>query len=203
MKHSLLVAAVLATMPLAAHAAEDGPWIFRVGAHVVQPKSNNGTLADGTLKADVENNWRPTFSLEYMLTPNLGIDVLAAFPFAHDVKLNGVKAADVKHLPPTVGVNWHFNPNGTVNPFVGVGLNYTRFFSIDETGPLEGTRLDLDDSFGIAAHVGIDFWLSSSWAVTVDARWMDIDTKVKVNGAKVGTVNIDPIAFGVSAAYRF
>lgn len=203
MKKILLCAAVLMAAPMAAQAAEDGPWTFRFGVHVVDPDSSNGTLADGALKADVGSDIKPTFSLEYMLTPNLGIDVLAALPFRHEVKLNGAKAASVKELPPTVGVNWHFNPAGTVDPFVGIGLNYTRFFSIDETGPLEGTRLTLDDSFGLAAHAGIDFALSPSWAVTVDARWMDIDTRAEVDGARVGTVNIDPLAFGVSAAYRF
>ncbi|HNR91356.1 MAG TPA: OmpW family outer membrane protein [Dokdonella sp.] len=203
MKKNLLVAAVLAAMPCAALAAESGPWTFRFGAHVVQPKSNNGSLAGGALKSDVDDNWRPTLSLEYMLTPNLGVDLLAALPFSHDVKLNGVKAASVKQLPPTLGVNWYFNPGGTVNPFVGVGLNYTRFFSIDEKGPLAGTRVSLDDSFGAAAHIGIDFAISPRWGVTVDARWMDIDTKVKVDGARVGTVAIDPLAFGVSAAYHF
>lgn len=202
MKRTLLVLAVLAATPLA-HAAGETPWTFRFGMHVVSPASSNGTLAGGTLKADVDDNWRPTFSLEYMLTPKLGVDVLAALPFSHEVKLNGVKAAKVKQLPPTISLNWHFNPDGTVNPFVGLGLNYTRFFSIDESGPLDGTRLTLDDSFGLAAHAGIDFALSPRWAVTVDARWMDIDTKAKVNGASVGTVKIDPIAFGVSAAYRF
>ncbi len=203
MNKTLLLAAILAAMPFAAHAAEDGPWTFRFGAHMVKPKSGNGTLAAGALKADVDDDWRPTFSLEYMLTPNLGIDVLAALPFSHDVRLNGVKAAEVRQLPPTVGINWHFNPGGPVDPFVGAGVNYTRFFSIDEAGPLDGTRLSLGDSFGLAAHAGIDFALSPRWAVTVDARWMDIDTRVKVDGARVGTVSIDPLAFGVSAAYRF
>jgi outer membrane protein len=202
MHRTLLFLAIVASSPIA-HAAVDHPWTLRVGGHVVDPKSSSGTLASGTLKADVDSDWRPTFSLEYMFTPNIGIDVLAALPFSHEVRLNGAKAADVKQLPPTVSLNWHFNPDGTVNPFVGLGLNYTRFFSIDESGPLEGARLTLDDSFGLAAHVGVDFALSSRWAVTVDARWMDIDSKVKVDGAGVGTVNIDPIALGVSAAYRF
>ncbi len=202
MKRCLVIALSLLCAP-ALHAAEDGRWQFRVGAHYVDPKSDNGSLAGGALQTDVDGAVSPTFSLEYYLTPNLGIDVLAAWPYEHEVKLNGVKAADVKHLPPTVSLNWHFNPGGTFNPFVGAGVNYTRFFSIDEFGPLEGTRVELDDSFGLAAHVGFDVAINPRWAVTVDARWMDIDTEVKVDGAKVGTVNIDPIAFGVSAAYRF
>ena len=202
MQRTVLFIALLAAAPLA-HAAVENPWTFRVGAHVIDPKSSNGTLAGGALEADVDDSWRPTFSIEYLLTANLGIDVLAALPFSHDVDLDGVKAAEVKQLPPTLSLNWHFNRGGAVDPFVGIGVNYTRFFSIDESGPLEGSRLALDDSFGLAAHVGLDFAVSPRWAVTVDARWMDIDTKVKVDGIRVGTVHIDPIAFGVSAAYRF
>lgn len=202
MKRVLVIALAMLCAP-ALQAADDGRWQFRVGAHYVDPKSDNGSLAGGALEADVDGAVSPTFSLEYYLTPNLGIDVLAAWPYEHEVKLNGAKAADVKHLPPKVSLNWHFNPGGKFNPFVGAGVNYTRFFSIDEFGALEGTRVELDDSFGLAAHVGFDVAINPRWAVTVDARWMDIDTDVKVDGTKVGTVNIDPIAFGVSAAYRF
>jgi outer membrane protein len=38
----------------------------------------------------------------------------------------------------------------------------------------------------------------------VDVRWIDIDTKVKLNGANLGTrntVNIDPSVYGI--AYVF
>ncbi|ANB19511.1 OmpW/AlkL family protein [Dokdonella koreensis] len=197
------VLAVLATGTPALHAADAGDWQVKVGAHVVDPKSNNGTLADGTLKARVDSDWKPTFTVEYYFSRNLGLEVLAALPFKHEVKLNGAKAAETKHLPPTVSLQWHFLPDAKVNPFVGLGLNYTRFFSTDETGPLEGTNLDLDDSWGLAAHLGVDFALKDRWSLTVDARWMDIDTDVKVNGTKVGTVNIDPLVYGIAVGYRF
>jgi len=202
MKRSIAIALALLAAPCL-HAEAADRWQFRIGAHLVNPTSDNGTLAGGALSSDLGGDFKPTFSLEYYLTPHLGIDVLAALPFKHELKLNGVKAAEVKHLPPTVSLNWHFIPDGKFNPFVGVGLNYTRFFSIDEYGPLEGSRLTLDDSFGLAARVGVDIAINPRWAITLDARWMDIDTDVKVDGVRVGTVNIDPFAFGVAAAYRF
>lgn len=197
-----LALALLVAMP-AARAAEAGDWEFKFGVHAVDPKSGNGRLAGGTLEADVDSAFSPTFSLEYRINPNLGLEVLAALPFKHDVDLNGTKAATVKHLPPTVSLQWHFMPEGKVDPFVGLGLNYTRFFSIDETGPLEGTRLDLDDSWGLAAHAGLAFPLKDRWSMTVDVRWMDIESDVEVNGAKVGTVDIDPLVYGVAFGYRF
>ncbi len=198
---AIVLGAALCT-PMAM-AAEADAWIFKVGVHEVDPKSNNGTLAGGTLAADVSSNVRPTITGEYLFTPNWGVEVLASLPWQHDVKLNGVKAATVKQLPPTISAQYHFNPDGTVSPFVGVGLNATLFFSEHTTGPLAGTKLSLSDTFGPALHAGLDFHVDSRWLVSLDARWMKIDPSVKVNGAKVGTVHIDPIAYGFSVGYRF
>ncbi|MDC8014891.1 OmpW/AlkL family protein [Tahibacter soli] len=205
MRHHRLVCLVLASAAACGgtvHAAE-GDWVLRVGAHNVDPKSNNGRLAGGTLRAEVGSEIRPTFMLEYFLSRNLGFEILAALPFEHEVKLNGVKAADVKHLPPTLSLAWHFNPEGRVSPFLGVGINYTTFFDIHETGPLAGTQLGLKKSWGAAVHAGVDFAIDERWSLMLDARWMDIDTEARVNGVKVGTVNIDPIVYGFAFGYRF
>lgn len=189
----------------AAHcgAAENDPWQIKIGFHDVSPKSNNGTLAGGTLKADVGDDAKPTLALEYFLTSNWGVEILAALPFEHEVKLNGAKAADVKQLPPTLSVQYHFVPEAKVSPFVGVGLNFTRFFSIHETGPLAGTQLNLSDSWGGALHFGLDWRVAPRWTFTVDGRWMNIETTARVNGANVGKVKIDPFVWGASIGYRF
>lgn len=202
MLRTLPLAILLAVGATVAH-AEQGDWQVKIGAHAVDPKSGNGHLADGALATDVDAAWSPTVTLEYSLTNQLGIEVLAALPFEHDVKLNGAKAATVKQLPPTVSLQWHFMPEAKVSPFVGLGVNYTRFFSIHETGPLAGARLDLGDSWGVAAHAGVDIAIAPRWSVTVDARWIAIDTDAKVNGAKVGSVAIDPFVYGVAVGYRF
>jgi len=195
--------ALLTASLLAGTNASAEDWTFKVGAHQVEPRSNNGVLGGGTLRADVSGDWRPTFTIERLLTPNWGIELLAATPFKHEVRLNGVTAAEVSHLPPTLSVLYHFNPGGRVSPFIGVGLNYTAFFDVHERGPLAGTQLTLDKSWGAAAHAGLDFAINERWLVAVDLRWMDIDTDARVNGASVGTVNIDPLAYGVALGYRF
>lgn len=184
-------------------AQDAGAWQVKVGAHVVSPDSDNGTLAAGTLKTKVGDDAKPTITLEYFLSNNWGVEALAALPFEHDVKLNGAKAATVKHLPPTFSVQYHFVPDAPISPFVGVGLNYTRFFDIKETGPLAGARLDLSDSWGAAAHFGIDWRVSGAWSLTVDGRWISIETTAHVNGANVGKVKIDPWVWGAAVGYRF
>jgi len=114
-----------------------------------------------------------------------------------------VRAAKFKQLPPTLGVNWHFMPDATWSPFVGAGINFTQVFDEKTTGPLAGTDLSIGDSWGAAAHFGIDVHVDPRWLVTIDARWIDIETTVRVNGSRVGTVSVDPWVYGVSAGYRF
>ena len=198
----LLALALACGVASPALAAEAGSWSVALGAHVVDPGSGNGSLAAGALEADVGSDWRPTITAEYFFTPNLGLEVLASLPFEHDISLNGVRAGATKHLPPTFTLQYHFNGE-KASPFIGAGVNYTLFFDQETTGPLAGTHLDLGNSWGLAAHAGVDFKLADNRAIRVDVRWLDIDTDVSVNGADVGTVNIDPIAYGVAYVWNF
>jgi outer membrane protein len=202
MTRSLFAGALALALTAPALAADAGSWAISLGAHSVDPTSDNGSLAGGALKVDVGSDWQPTITAEYFFTPNVGIEVLASAPFHHDIMLNGVKAGSTKHLPPTVSLQYHFDGK-SVSPFVGIGVNYTWFFSEDTTGPLAGTDLSLGGSWGLAAHAGVDFKVSDNQAIRVDARWIDIDTNVQVNGADVGTVKIDPFVYGVAYVWTF
>ncbi|MCC4586298.1 OmpW family protein [Xanthomonas melonis] len=187
-----------------ASAQSKGDWAIAVGAHQVAPKSDNGRLVGGTLEADVGKDIRPTFSAEYFIADNLGIEVLAALPFEHDIALRGVgRVGSTKHLPPVISLQYHFNSQGKLSPFLGAGVNYTRFFSTDTRGALAGSELELDDSWGLALHAGVDFKLSDRGALRVNLRWIDIDTDARLNGNRIGTVNIDPLVYGAAYVYRF
>ena len=199
----LAIALAFGGLAAPAFAQQAGEWTFSVGAHQVNPKSDNGSLAGGTLDVEVDSNVRPTITAEYFVRDNLGIEVLASLPFQHDVNIAGLgNVGSTKHLPPTVSLQYHFG-EGNVKPFVGLGVNYTLFFSEDTTGALAGSDLKLDDSFGLAAHAGIDFKVGEKGAIRVDARWIDIDTDVELNGAGLGTVNIDPLVYGAAYVFQF
>ncbi|WP_114240949.1 OmpW family protein [Dyella sp. C9] len=199
----LVIAAAFGSLAApAAHADTNDNWVVRFGVHAVDPKSNNGTLAGA--RASIDTSVRPTGSIEYLITPNIGVDLLAAWPFQHDVKLSGLgKVAQTKQLPPTLGINYHFLPDAKVSPFLGIGLNYTNFFDTKSAGALSGASVSIANSWGVAAHAGIDVKLSPKWIFTADLRWVDIESDVKVNGTKVGTAKIDPLVYGVSLGYRF
>ncbi|MCL2308858.1 MAG: outer membrane beta-barrel protein [Proteobacteria bacterium] len=186
-----------------AQAADANKFVVKLGLADVVPKSDNGTLSNGLLKTDVGNSVRPSITFEYLITPNIGVEVLGAWPFRNDIKLNGVKSGRVDVLPPTVSLQYHFLPEKVVSPFVGVGVNYTFMYHEKTLGPIRGNKLDIENSWGVAAHGGVDFNFNKNWLMTLDARWIRMRNDVKVNGNKVGKVNIDPMVWGIAVGYRF
>lgn len=201
---NLAITTILAVMLAAggATAQEAGTYTLGIGLGNVAPKSNNGTLA-GTLATTVGNNIRPTLTFEYFVYRNVGIEILAAAPFKHKVSLNGMHAADVKQLPPTVSLQYHFENGSPVTPFVGLGVNYTAVLKTSEMGPIAGQNLKLKNSWGWAAHAGVDVRIDDANAIRVDARYIDIKLDAELNGADIGTVKVDPIVWGVSWIHRF
>ena len=172
--------------------------VLRAGIHDVDPKSDNNPVVH------VDSNATLSLGATWYLTPNLTLDLLGALPFKHDIKLNsgGQKVASTKQLPPTLDLQYHFNPKGAFDPYVGAGINYTLFFDEQTTGPLAGTSLSLNNSFGVAVQAGCDIALAGDWVLGIDVRWIQIKTEAKVNGTSVGDVNIDPMVYGLTIGKR-
>ena len=197
MKITLL--AVLATAALAAPAAAQsaGDMTLGLGVALVSPKSDNGALAGAA--ATVNDSTQPSITFEYFLRDNLGIEVLGSLPFKHSIYLNGGFAGETKQLPPTISLNYHIPTGSKFTPFVGLGVNYTKFF--DTSSPLGD--LKIDDSFGVAAHLGADYALSDKAALRFDLRYAKIESDVSLNGAGIGKVKIDPLVTGISYIIKF
>ena len=199
-----IAAAVALFVAAPAMAQSKGDFTVGIGIHNVAPKSKNADLGGGTY-IEVGDSVRPTITGEYFVADNLGIELIAALPFKHDIDIKGLgEVGSTKHLPPTLSVQYHFRAvDAKVKPFVGAGINDTWFFGEDATGALAGNDLRLGNSWGLAAHAGIDFALSPKSAIRVDVRWADIDSEVKLNKAKIGTVNIDPLVYGAAYVMKF
>lgn len=146
-----------------------------------------------------------------MYSPNLGIELLAAWPFQHDIKVESLgKVAEVTHLPPTLSLQYHFLPDSAFQPYLGAGANLTYFYDEEAKGTLKdlGGSISIDStSFGLAVQAGFDYLIGEQWFVNVDVRWIDINVDADVTVPGVGTltteVEIDPIVYGLHVGYRF
>ncbi|MGM0702553.1 MAG: OmpW/AlkL family protein [Pseudomonadota bacterium] len=211
-----LVAAAAATASTQALAYGEGDFFTRVGAAHVSPKSDNGDLdlpelglGLPVLGTDVDDDTNLGFTLGYRFHDKLGVELLAALPFKHDINVgDGGATGSTKHLPPTVTLQYYplGGTDARVQPYAGIGLNYTKFFDEKATVHALGDAevdLDLDSSWGAAGQVGLDVLINDNWAVNAAAWYIDIDTDASIEGVDVGTVNIDPWVFMAGFSYRF
>lgn len=194
---ALTLAALLGTTAVPALAQSQGDITLGFGLGWIEPddasRTNIGHVgADGALS--------PTFTLEYFVADNIGIELLASWPFKHDLELDGSKIGATKHLPPTLSLQYHFTNASQFTPFLGVGVNYTYFFDEELA---DGTPIDLDESWGVAFHAGLDRQISEKGSLRLDVRYIDIETDLKVGGIDRGSVDIDPWVFNVAYVRKF
>lgn len=187
-------------------AKEAGDWVIRARAIVGVPDESADISIGG--KPVIDTAVMPELDFSYFFTDNLAVElILAVMP--HDVMVKGsalgdVDLGDVTLLPPTLTLQYHFLPKETMSPYVGVGINYTKFF--DKDLPADGVVTDIgyDSSFGLALQAGIDYFINDRWLINLDVKKIWLNTDVSINGGAVtADVDVDPWVFGFGVGYRF
>ncbi|APE29920.1 hypothetical protein BOX17_02445 [Halomonas aestuarii] len=197
------LAAAAFTSSTQAFAYGAGDFFTRVGVAKVEPKSDNGKLTDDDLKIDVEDDSAFAFTLGYRFTDKIGMELLAAEPFDHGFSIaDGAVTGSTDHLPPTLTLQYYplGGTDARVQPYAGVGVNYTTFS--DEEISLNQS-LELDDSWGAAGQLGVDLLIDDNWALNAAAWYLDIDTDASLDGTDIGTVEIDPVVVMAGLSFRF
>ena len=203
----------LALVTLPAQAYEQGDWVIRGGIGMVSPESTAYTDSIEDLRISVDDGTSAVISGTYMFAPNWGFDILASWPFSHDIMAGPVdgsaelKIGETKHLPPTFSLQYHFAPDAKFAPYAGLGLNYTLFFDEElDQNLFPGTDLSIDGSFGVAAQIGADIELSEGWALNFDIRYISIAPDVTLSGAgESDTIEIDinPMVYSLNLVFVF
>ncbi|MFV8463583.1 outer membrane protein OmpW [Vibrio campbellii] len=206
------IAVIAALMSTNVLAHKEGDFIIRAGAATVSPNDSSGAvLNDPNTEFSVDSNTQLGLTFGYMFTDNISFEVLAASPFSHNISATGLgEIADTKHLPPTFMVQYYFGQaNSDFRPYVGAGINYTVFFdeSLNQGAKDLGlSDLSLDDSWGLAANIGMDYMINEDWFLNASVWYADIGTtaKYKFNGQQFSTdVDIDPWVFMIGGGYSF
>ena len=197
MKKTLLAAAALCALTSGAAMAQnypqDGKWMVRARAVHLDSANKDSTPLD----LSVNNKMIPELDISYFFTPNFAAELILTYPQKHDVRAGGAKIGSLKHLPPTLLAQYHFTNLGAFKPYVGAGINYTRFSSVDILGGALNVK---KNSFGPALQVGFDYALDKNWSINFDVKKVYIDTNVS---GGIGKFKVDPLLVGVGLGYRF
>ena len=149
------------------------------------------------------------FSFERALTPNVGVELVLGVPPTVKSKATGSVAflgdnvLSAKNVAPTVFVNYHFgSPGDALRPYVGLGLNYTKFVSIQSK---LAPNVQMSESMGMAWVGGVDYAISRQWGLYASASSLDVRSNVVGVASTVLTTSIDfrPVVYSVGASYKF
>ena len=207
MKKILLAASLFALTASSAWAQNtsateaQSPWLLRVRAVHLDSANKDST----GLNLSVNNKTMPEVDVSYFFTPNIAAELILTYPQKHDLRSNGNKIGTLKHLPPTLLAQYHFTQFGKFKPYVGAGVNYTRFSSVN-FDPAVVAALNPSikkNSLGLALQAGFDYQLDSNWSLNLDIKKVQIKTDVRSFGNKVGSFKVDPVLVGVGVGYRF
>lgn len=233
MKKSLIALAVAAALVPSLAMAEKGDIVVRLRATHINANEDSdlgkyvnknvglGNVMSPGAELKVDSNTIPEIDFSYYITKNIAAELILATGTKHDVSvikdsLNNVGNQDlgsVNLLPPTLLLQWHFNPDQTFDPYVGAGVNYTAFLDRKlrfESGVagVAGQKIKLEnDSWGLAAQAGLDVNLKDGWLINADVKYIQIDTKVKgdLNGGYkvIDKLDIDPWVVSVGFGKKF
>ncbi|MEH6404106.1 MAG: OmpW family protein [Sneathiella sp.] len=210
----LIALALLATTAITSSTAlvsakEQGDFLVRMRGIAVMPNTDGSTDAIGG-SADIDDAYVPEVDFSYFFTDNIAAELILATT-KHTVGVSGtalgrdVDLGDVWLLPPTLTVQYHFQPKSAFSPYIGAGLNYTFFYNEDSGNDPAVTSVSYDNNIGYALQAGFDYEFSDRWVLNFDVKKLFLKTDVKVNGGAINAndVDVDPWIVGIGFGYRF
>lgn len=199
-------------------ASEKGNLTVKWGAAFIQPNDDSSdleTVADSGVAVTSESTFGFTF--DYRLSSHWSVELLGIIPSNHELNGQGGlvdvgvnEVADVDVLPPTLTLKYHYLDFPHFKPFVGAGLNYTIFLDKDVNNDthaaLGDTKLEADDSAGLALQSGFDIELGDGWLLSTSVWYIDINTDAALltgNTRRDIDIDIDPWVVLIGAGKRF
>ena len=199
-KMKLITAAIVSASAFmasqAAMAYEAGDVFVRGGVAQTDTGSGNGNVGGADLNVQSARGF--TYGAGYLFSDKVGVELNSSEKFEHDLSAAGASGGSVDRLPVNLLVNYY--PMGgldsKVQPYVGVGLNYTRFSS-------EPTGFSIDESYGAIGQAGVDLAVTDN--VMLNGYVSYADVRADINNAAGATIEVDmePVTIGGGITYRF
>lgn len=213
MKTALHLLAIAAGSTLIAGAASAQANVAKIGAILYDSHSRtSGIQGIGVPPgADAKVGDATTLLLTYerMVNKNLGVELVLGVPPRIKAKATGTVAflgddvLSARNVAPTLLVNWHFGQEGDrIRPYLGAGINYTRFTDIRST---LAPSVEMSDSTGPVVQAGLDIAIDKQWGLFASIAKVKVKSDLVAVGATVLTTTIDfrPVTYSVGLSYRF
>jgi outer membrane protein len=106
-------------------------------------------------------------------------------------------------LPITGVLQYHFNPEGKLDPYVGMGVAYLIFDEFSSKDPsLDLSDVDIRNDYGAVFNAGLTFEFGFGFAVMGDIKYVPVENTITTT---IGDTKIDlnPLIVSAGVAVRF
>ena len=181
--------------------AQEAPWMVRLRAVDLQSANKDSTGLD----LSINDKIIPEIDFSYFFMPQFAVELVLTYPQKQTIRSGSTEIGSLKHLPPTLTAQYHFTTLGAFKPYVGAGLNYTRFSNVKFDPAVQSALQPTlsKNSFGLAVQAGFDYEVAKNIYFNVDVKKVQIRTDVSSAGTKVGTFKVDPWLVGIGIGRRF
>ncbi|MGI4776561.1 MAG: OmpW/AlkL family protein [Janthinobacterium lividum] len=200
-----VLAPAVASAQDTANASTDGNtdlrWLVRARVLRLDPANHDTTGLD----LSINGKTIPDVDLSYFFTPQWAAELVLTVPQKQHIRAGGEGIGSLRHLPPTLTLQYHFAGLGALKPYVGAGVNYTRFSGVRFSPAVEAALQPgiEKSSVGAALQAGIDYDLGRNLVLNFDIKKLQIRTDVRSAGARIGELKVDPWLIGVGLGWRF
>ena len=224
---TLAVGAALALTASGAFADQAGPNDVRLGMYFVHYESEaddiSGPYVPPGLNVHLDNVETLYFAYVRTLSPHFAVEVAFGYPpltktegrgpaTLGSVPYNGQVISTARWVAPSLLVEYVFgSPSSRLRPYVGVGVNYTKFIARQSTaagnaasgGP---TSISLSSSVGPTATAGLSYEITDRWHVYASYSVAQVNSKLKADTAgiiRTSEVHFWPNTLVISAGFAF
>jgi outer membrane protein len=115
---------------------------------------------------------------------------------------------DLEMMPVTGVVQWHFAPQGFIDPYIGAGAAYVLFDDVNDNGLSGLQSIDFEDDAGLAINAGVGIRLGNRFGIVVDGKYVPLESNAKATVLGTGAtseskVEISPIIVSAGLSLRF
>ncbi|HWF97832.1 MAG TPA: OmpW family outer membrane protein [Steroidobacteraceae bacterium] len=224
---ALGVSAALALAASGAYAGDAGPNEIRVGMYFVHFDTTASDISGPYTPPGLGIHVNNVETLYLAYTRSLSDHLVAELAFGYppltktegrgpaalgSVPYNGQTISTARWFSPSLLFDYVFgDPDARLRPYVGLGVNYTKFFDRRSTAAGDAasggpTSIELPVSVGPTATAGLTYEITDRWHLYASYSVAQVNTRLTADTAgilRTSKVHFWPNALVISAGYSF
>jgi len=184
---------------------DQGRWLIRFMVLDVIHTNIRSEVAGIGGDIDIPSSAQPGLDISYFVTDHWALEFQGGITTTDyrivDSAIGDFDIGSVETASVGLTLQYHFHPNATLRPYLGVGLNHSRTRSVTPADNIPD--FEVDDINSLILNSGIDYQLGRRWFASASLRYLVIPTYHAKGQAFDTEITLNTLIPGAGVSYRF